>query len=339
MTEEQKFAEFVRGNIERSAADVGFQGLSQVWIRECIRHNYAQNFRWLGRPIIQVPQDTYAIQELIWNCRPDLVIETGIAHGGSLIMSASMLAMLDYCDAAAAGTTLDPRASCRKVVGIDIDIRAHNRAGIESHPLSHKITLLQGSSVAPEIVEEVKAIAKGYDRIMLFLDSNHTHEHVLAELEAYAPLTTKGSYCVVWDTGVEDLPDEMCANRPWGKGDNPKTAVWEYMKRLSDEGALPPTARGWPSSMTTQSSTRSPSQRHRMGSCGGSERDGGGGPGSRGQRVFFHTASLDGWAGRLFPRLLGFRHRETSDVLTTRIGRHGALLHLLVGRRRTHGVK
>ncbi|SIQ60057.1 Cephalosporin hydroxylase [Rhizobium sp. RU20A] len=236
MTEEQKFAEFVRGNIERSAADAGFQGLSQVWIRECIRHNYAQNFTWLGRPIIQVPQDTYAIQELVWACRPDLVIETGIAHGGSLIMSASMLAMLDYCDAAAAGTTLDPRASRRKVVGIDIDIRAHNRAGIESHPLSHKITLLQGSSVAPEIVDQVKAIAKGYDRVMLFLDSNHTHEHVLAELEAYAPLTTKGSYCVVWDTGVEDLPNEMCANRPWGKGDNPKTAVWEYMKRLSDEG-------------------------------------------------------------------------------------------------------
>ncbi len=115
------------------------------------------------------------------------------------------------------GTTLDPKQSRRKVVGIDIDIRPHNRAGIEGHPLSHKITLLQGSSVAPEIVDEVKALAKGYDRIMLFLDSNHTHEHVLAELEAYAPLTTKGSYCVVWDTGVEDLPDEMCSNRPWAR--------------------------------------------------------------------------------------------------------------------------
>ncbi|WP_377295093.1 cephalosporin hydroxylase family protein [Rhizobium sp. SG2393] len=234
----EDFRKRVARNIKGIGEDRDFLGLSNIWVRESIRHEYAQNFTWLGRPIIQVPQDTYAIQELIWSCRPDLVIETGIAHGGSLIMSASMLAMLDYCDAAAAGTTLDPRASRRKVVGIDIDIRAHNRVGIESHPLAHKITLLQGSSVAPEIVDEVKAIAKGYDRIMLFLDSNHTHEHVLAELEAYAPLTTKGSYCVVWDTGVEDLPNEMCSNRPWGKGDNPKTAVWEYMKRLSDEGRM-----------------------------------------------------------------------------------------------------
>ncbi len=169
-----------------------------------------------------MPQDTYAIQELIWSCRPDLVIETGIAHGGSLIMSASMLAMLDYCDAAAAGTTLDPRASRRKVVGIDIDIRAHNRVGIESHPLAHKITLLQGSSVAPEIVDEVKAIAKGYDRIMLFLDSNHTHEHVLAELEAYAPLTTKGSYCVVWDTASRICRTRCARTAPGARATIPR---------------------------------------------------------------------------------------------------------------------
>lgn len=234
--EEQKFAEYVSKNIEGAGQDTGFIGLSQVWVRECIRHNYAQNFTWLGRPIIQVPQDTYAIQELIWRCRPDLVIETGIAHGGSLVMSASMLAMLDYTDAVQAGTTLDPRASRRKVVGVDIDIRPHNRAGIESHPMSHKIHTIQGSSVDQGIFDQVLAHADGYDRIMVFLDSNHTHEHVLAELELYAPLTSKGSYCVVWDSGVEDLPADMCADRPWGKGDNPKTAVWEYMKRLDGEG-------------------------------------------------------------------------------------------------------
>lgn len=236
MSEEMKFAEYVRENIESAGQDAGFIGLSQVWVRECIRHNYAQNFTWLGRPIIQVPQDVYAIQELIWTCRPDIVIETGIAHGGSLILSASMLAMLDYCDALQQGVALDPRASRRKVVGIDIDIRAHNRAGIENHPLAHKIKMIQGSSVAHDVFEQVLAQSEGYERVMVFLDSNHTHEHVLAELELYAPLASKGSYCVVWDTGVEDLPPDMCSNRPWGKGDNPKTAVWEYMKRLEDEG-------------------------------------------------------------------------------------------------------
>ncbi|TCL75623.1 cephalosporin hydroxylase family protein [Rhizobium sp. BK251] len=236
MSEETKFAEYVRGNIESAGQDAGFIGLSQVWVRECIRHNYAQNFTWLGRPIIQVPQDVYAIQELIWTCRPDIVIETGIAHGGSLILSASMLAMLDYCDALQQGVVLDPRASRRKVVGIDIDIRAHNRAGIENHPLAHKIKMIEGSSVASAVFEQVLAQSEGYERVMVFLDSNHTHEHVLAELELYAPLASKGSYCVVWDTGVEDLPPDMCSNRPWGKGDNPKTAVWEYMKRLENEG-------------------------------------------------------------------------------------------------------
>jgi len=236
MSENAKFADYVQNNIRGIGEDTAFLGMSNVWVREAIAHNYAQNFTWLGRPVIQVPQDVYAIQELIWACRPDLVIETGIAHGGSLILTASMLAMLDYCDAVEAGVVLDPKASRRKVVGVDIDIRPHNRAGIEAHPLAHKISTIQGSSVAPEVFEQVKAHAMGYDRIMVFLDSNHTHEHVLAELELYAPLTSKGSYCVVWDTGVEDLPDYMCADRPWGKGNNPRTAVWEYERLLAGEG-------------------------------------------------------------------------------------------------------
>jgi cephalosporin hydroxylase len=151
-------------------------------------------------------------------------------------MSASMLALLDYCDAIEKGGVLDPKASRRKVVGLDIDIRPHNRAGIDAHPMRHKIHTIEGSSVAPGVAAQVAAHAEGYERIMVFLDSNHTHEHVLDELELYAPYVGKGSYCVVWDTGVEDLPDEMCANRPWGKGNNPKTAVWEYMKRLKGEG-------------------------------------------------------------------------------------------------------
>jgi cephalosporin hydroxylase len=210
--------------------------LSKDWIQEASRVKYFHALTWLGRPIIQVPQDTYAIQELIWTIRPNLIIETGIAHGGSLILSASMLALLDYCDAVADGKTLDPRKSSRRVVGIDIDIRSHNREAIEAHPLSHLIEMIQGSSIDPSIVNQVKEIAKGYGPILIFLDSNHTHDHVLAELEAYAPLVTAGSYCVVWDTGVEDLPDGFVTDRPWGKGNNPKTAVFEFLKNLENEG-------------------------------------------------------------------------------------------------------
>lgn len=232
----EDFRRRVARNIERIGEDRHFFGLTNIWLREAIRKEYAQNFTWLGRPIIQVPQDVYAIQELIWTYRPDLIVETGIAHGGSLILSASMLALLDYCDAAADGAVLDPRASRRKVVGVDIDIRAHNRSAIEAHPMSHKIEMIQGSSIDEAVIAEVRRRAEGHGRIMVFLDSNHTHDHVLAELEAYAPLTSKGSYCVVWDTGVEDLPDEMCADRPWGKGNNPKTAVRAYLKLLAEEG-------------------------------------------------------------------------------------------------------
>jgi len=232
----EDFRSRVAASIRGMGQDRDFLGLSNIWVRESIRHNYAQNFTWLGRPIIQVPQDVYAIQELIWACRPDLVIETGIAHGGSLVLSASILALLDYCDAVEAGVALDPMASRRKVVGIDIDIRPHNRAAIEAHPMRHKIKTIQGSSIAPEVSAQVAAESEGYERVMVMLDSNHTHAHVLDELELYAPYVSKGSYCIVWDSGVEDLPADMCADRPWGKGDNPKTAIWEYMKRLDGEG-------------------------------------------------------------------------------------------------------
>ena len=190
---------------------------------------YSYNFEWLGRPIIQYPQDMAAMQEIIWEVKPDLIIETGIAHGGSLIFSASMLALLDLFEAIEEKKSLDPRFSMRKVLGIDIDIRAHNREAIEAHPLSSRIEMIQGSSIAPEIIQQVQAIASNYSKILVCLDSNHTHEHVLEELKAYAPLVTKGSYCVVFDTVVEDLPKEMFPDRPWGLGNNPKTAVWEYL--------------------------------------------------------------------------------------------------------------
>ena len=217
-------------NVDKAAKDRDFLGLSNIWLRQAILYNYAHNFSWLGRPMLQIPQDIYAIQEIVWKVKPDLIIETGIAHGGSLIMSASMLALLDYCEAVEQGLALDPRKSRRRVLGVDIEIRPHNREAIEVHPMAHLIEMIEGSSVAPDVVEQVKAVAKGYKKILVFLDSNHTHDHVLAELEDYAPLTSVGSYCVVWDTGIEDLPESFCSNRPWGKGNNPKTAVWEYLK-------------------------------------------------------------------------------------------------------------
>ncbi len=224
------FEQEVQDRIVAIGESANLRADATAFMKSSFGPQYSYNFSWLGLPIIQYPQDMVAMQELIWQVKPDLIIETGIAHGGSLIMSASMLAMLDYCEAVEAGTTFDPRATHRRVLGIDIDIRPHNREAIEAHPMSHRIDMIQGSSIAPEIIAHVHETAKSYKRVMVYLDSNHTHEHVLAELEAYALLTSKNSYCCVFDTLIEDLPDEMFPDRPWGKGNNPKTAVWEYLK-------------------------------------------------------------------------------------------------------------
>jgi len=192
---------------------------------------YSYNFTWLSRPIIQYPQDIVAIQEIIWRVKPDLIIETGIAHGGSLILSATMLVLLDYCEASSEGKNiLNIKHSKRKVLGIDIEIRRHNKLAIESHPLSHMITMLEGSSIDSNIISQVTKIAKNYKKIMVCLDSNHTHDHVLAELEIYAPLVSKDSYCVVFDTIIENMPKDIFPDRPWGPGNNPKTALQKYLE-------------------------------------------------------------------------------------------------------------
>ena len=191
---------------------------------------YSYNFHWMDRPIIQYPQDMVAMQELIWEIKPDLIIETGIAHGGSLILSASMLAMLDMCEAIESSQTMDPSKSKRKVLGVDIDIRAHNKEAIEAHPMASRIEMIQGSSIDADIIAQVQDFAKGYERVLVCLDSNHTHDHVRQELEHYAPLTSVGSYCVVFDTLIEDMPADEYPDRSWGPGDNPKTAVWDYLK-------------------------------------------------------------------------------------------------------------
>ena len=230
MNHYKKFKLECEENINKQGSDQSLLNARKIFFNESFAYKYPYNFEFLGRPIIQYPQDMVAMQELIWAVKPDLIIETGIAHGGSLIMSASMLALLDLCDAIESGTVLDPKNSKRKVLGLDIDIRQHNREAIEAHPMSSRIQMIQGSSIAPEVIEQVKAVAKNYQRVLVCLDSNHTHDHVLAELVAYAPLTSVGSYCVVFDTIVEDMPKAMFPDRPWGPGDNPKTAVREYLK-------------------------------------------------------------------------------------------------------------
>jgi cephalosporin hydroxylase len=224
------FEKEVSERIASIAKNDVFKQSGQKFMQASILPKYSYNFSWMGRPIIQYPQDMVAMQEVIWEVKPDLIIETGIAHGGSLIMNASLLAMLDYCDAIESGDLIDPKKPKRRVLGVDIDIRDHNRKAIEAHPMSNRIDMIQGSSIAEDIIAQVHDYAKSYKRILVSLDSNHTHEHVLAELKAYAPLTSKGSYCIVFDTLIEDMLEDAYPDRPWGKGDNPKTAVWEYLK-------------------------------------------------------------------------------------------------------------
>lgn len=208
------FDEDVVRRVRALRDNASLKARSSDFMRESIDARYSYNFSWMGRPIIQYPQDMIAMQEVIWNVRPDLIVETGIAHGGSLVYYASLCELMGHGE----------------VLGIDVDIRPHNREAIESHPMFRRISLLEGSSTDPAIVEEVAAQAAD-KRVLVVLDSNHTHDHVLAELEAYAPFVGIGSYCVVFDTVVEDLPPGMYPDRPWGVGDNPKTAVHEFLRR------------------------------------------------------------------------------------------------------------
>lgn len=224
---DERVASYRGSALERAAS---------AFMRESTVPKYSYNFTWLSRPIIQYPQDMVAMQQIVWQVKPDLVIETGIAHGGSLIYSASLLCLLDYCEAVASGAALDPRAARRRVLGVDIDIRAHNREAILAHPMAHRIAMIEGSSIDPAVVAQVHEAAARHERVLVVLDSSHTHEHVLAELEAYAPLVSSGSYCCVFDTIIEDLPDGMYPDRPWSRGNNPKTAVNEYLRRLREEG-------------------------------------------------------------------------------------------------------
>jgi cephalosporin hydroxylase len=202
-------------NIEALGRSTELHATSREWIAQVSRRKYSYNFAWLGRPIIQFPQDIVAMQEIIWRVQPDLIVETGIAHGGSLIFHASMLELI---------------GGKGRVLGVDIDIRDHNRIEIEHHPMAKRITMIQGSSIDEAIAQQVYDFAQESKQVLVILDSNHTHDHVLRELELYAGLVAKGSYLAVFDTIIEDMPEDLFPDRPWGKGDNPATAVRQFLQ-------------------------------------------------------------------------------------------------------------
>jgi cephalosporin hydroxylase len=215
MNPEQEFEQQKRASVEGQGRDARLQALTRDWFDATCKHRYTYNFTWLGRPIIQYPQDIVAMQELIWQVKPDLVIETGIAHGGSLVLYASILELL---------------GSDGRILGVDVDIRSQNRAAIEAHPMAKRIDMIQGSSTDATVLVRVRESARGRKRIMVVLDSNHTHAHVRRELELYSPFVTNGSYLVVFDTVVERMPKEAFPDRPWGPGDNPWTAVQSFLQ-------------------------------------------------------------------------------------------------------------
>jgi cephalosporin hydroxylase len=214
--------EFKKERAEAKAAmkqDAELKQKSVEWMLLSDKYKYTYNFSWMGRPIIKYPQDIQIMQELIWDVKPDLIIETGIAHGGSIIFSSSMMELL---------------GNGGKVIAVDIDIRKHNRDEIEKHPMFKNITMLEGSSIDENIVKKIADYAKGFKKVMVVLDSNHTHEHVLRELEMYTPLVSLNSYILLPDTFVEFFPKGYVTNRPWDVGNNPYTAMEAFLKTTTE---------------------------------------------------------------------------------------------------------
>lgn len=205
--------------INRMSRDLEIKELTRKWFNASLRYEYHYHFSWLGLPIIQFPQDIIVMQEVIWKVKPDLIIETGIARGGSLIFYASMLELI---------------GKNGHVLGVDIDIRKYNRVNIEQHPMYKRIDIIEGSSIDENIVRQVYNFSRGKNCVLVALDSNHIHEHVLRELQLYSPLVTKDSYIIVFDTVINDIPDEFNKGRPWNNNNNPKTAVYEFLKNNSD---------------------------------------------------------------------------------------------------------
>jgi cephalosporin hydroxylase len=218
MDPKKQFQEETIQRIEKQGALTDLKNTTSEFMNQSIKAGYSYNFTWMGRPIIQYPQDMIAMQEIIWDLQPDLIIETGVAHGGSLIFYASILELIGKGE----------------VLGIDIDIRKHNRIEIEKHPMFKRIKLIEGSSISKETVEQVEEVARDKKVVMVLFDSNHTHEHVLEELKLYSGFVSLNSYCVVFDTIVEDLENDIYSDRPWDVGNNPKTAVFEFLKEHNE---------------------------------------------------------------------------------------------------------
>ena len=214
MNEIEKFQQERNQRIADQGENTSLKSSANLFNDISNKEKYSYNFSWMGRPIIQYPQDIVAMQELIWQIKPDLIIETGIAHGGSLILYASILELIGKGE----------------VLGIDIDIRSHNKSEIENHRMFKRISMIEGSSISKSVLEKVQEFSKEKATIMVVLDSNHTHEHVLEELRLYSPFVSKNSYLVVFDTIVEDLPDGLYPERPWSVGNNPKTAVFSFLE-------------------------------------------------------------------------------------------------------------
>ena len=228
MSKYEDFKDECLANIANQSTNIDFLSRSKAWLRLANTYKYSDNFEFLGRPLIQYPQDIVQFQEIVYKTQPSLIIETGIAHGGSLVHSASLLCLLDVMEG------LDPRKSSRKVVGVDIDIRAHNLKALDAHPLRFKMHLIEGSSISQNVISEVYSHADGHENVLVSLDSNHSHDHVLAELKAYAHLVNVGSYCIVYDTIIEDFPAGTFSDRPWDVGNSPKSAVNCWLKDNSD---------------------------------------------------------------------------------------------------------
>ncbi|MDX6696681.1 MAG: hypothetical protein QOE65_78 [Solirubrobacteraceae bacterium] len=214
MNDDEAFREEGIRNAARMAESDELHDLSIRWINRSAEFKYTYNFRWLGLPVIQYPADIVALQEIVWEVKPDLIVETGVARGGSLVLYASLLELI---------------GGPGQVVGVEINLRDPNRKAIEAHPLAKRISFVEGSSTSPEVLDQVAELAQRAERVMVVLDSNHTHEHVLDELKAYSPLVTLGSYLVVLDTVVADMPPEAFPDRPWGPDSNPRTAVREFL--------------------------------------------------------------------------------------------------------------
>jgi cephalosporin hydroxylase len=221
MNDELEFAREVQSRINAQGDEIDLVSSGNKFLEAGLKTKYIYNFSWLGRPIIQTPQDIVALQEIIFRIKPDLIIDIGIARGGSIVFFASLLEL----------NTLYGGNRDAKVLGVEIDLRAHNRSAIEASPLSKRIELIDGSSLEPDVISQVAKLTENKKTVMVCLDSLHTHKHVLAELEIYSKFVTSGSYCIVFDTSIEGMEDSLFKDRPWKTGDSPGSAVKEFLSK------------------------------------------------------------------------------------------------------------